>query len=335
MTSEVKRRELIIRLFQENPGGSQKTIARKAKVTQQTVSNVLKNFKEYLNVSRKVGSGNKKGYRNPKIAKKVVASLERNPAISNRKLARKVGCAESMVRKIKKHAGLRSYKVQTVPDRNATKNLEAQKRAHKLKTDFFQRKNCCIMDDETYVLCDFSQLPGQEFYSATQRGNVSEEFRTKQKSKFPKKFMVWQAICSCGRRSQSFVTSGTINSEIYMRECLQRRLLPFLRSHGVSTFFWPDLATCHYSKATLKWYEDHGVVFVPKESNPPNCPELRPIERYWALVKKELKLTKKRAKDMKDFRCKWNAAAKKVPETTIEALMAGVPEKIAEFCRKK
>jgi len=35
------------------------------------------------------------------------------------------------------------------------------------------------MDDETYVLADFAQLSGQEFYVAGSRGNVDEEFRTK------------------------------------------------------------------------------------------------------------------------------------------------------------
>lgn len=44
-----------------------------------------------------------------------------------------------------------------------------------------------------------------------------------------------------------------------------------------SVLFLPDLASCHYSKATLAWYEANKVDFVPKAKNPPNCPELRPI----------------------------------------------------------
>lgn len=237
MSLEVKRRELVIRLFQENPRWSQKTIANKAKVSQSTVSDVLKRFEEDLSVTRKVGSGRKKGFVSPQKTKKVVVLLKKNPGLSNRKLAEKVSCSEYLVRKIKINEGLKTYKVQTVPDRNAVKNLEAQRRARKLKADFFQKFNCCIMDDETYVLSKFSQLPGQEFYTAKERGGVEEKFRTKQKSKFPKKFLIWQAICSCGVRSQFFVTNGTINSEIYVKECLQKRLLPFIRMHNVSTFF--------------------------------------------------------------------------------------------------
>lgn len=334
MASQVERQKLIIKILCENPGLRQSTVARRAKVSQATVSNVLKRLNTDVSFTRKVGSGRKKGYMSPQLAKKVVALLEKNPCLSNRKVAQKVTCSESLVRKIKSEAGLKSYKVQSVPDRNATKNLDAQNRAAKLKADFFQKCDCCVMDDETYVYARFSQLPGQEFYTAKERGGVDEKFRTKQRSKFPKKYLVWQAICSCGLRSDVFITQGTINSQVYVKECLQRRLLPFLRKHNVSTFFWPDLASCHYSKLSIEWFEQNLVKLVPREANPPNCPELRPIERYWALIKRELKETKKEAKDIADFKTKWNTAAKKIPETTVKALMEGVPEKLSKFCRK-
>ena len=234
---------------------------------------------------------------------------------------------------MKTRSGIKTYKVQTVPDRNAIKNTGAKKRAKKLMSDFFSKKCCCVMDDETYVLCEFSQLPGQEFYSATSRSGVSYEFRTKKKSKFPKKFLVWQAISSCGKKSSCFVTSGSINSEIYVKEYLQKRLLPFLRQHTKNTFFWPDLASCHYSNDTMKWYKQNQVNIVPRDANPPNCPELRPIERYWALVKRRLKSTSRRVDDIKKFRTSWNNAAKGVSETTIKALMEGIPKKISDFCK--
>ena len=69
------------------------------------------------------------------------------------------------------------------------------------------------------------------------------------------------------------------------------------------TFFWPDLTICHYSKKDIEWYQTNKVQFVPKKANPPNCLELRPIERDWALVKKHLKTTKGSAEN--DFVKKW------------------------------
>ena len=44
--------------------------------------------------------------------------------------------------------------------------------------------------------------------------------------------------------------------------------------------FWPDLARCHYFRQTVAWM-DENVNFVPKEINPPNVPQARPIENFW------------------------------------------------------
>lgn len=335
MSKISETRKLIFKKMVENPQWTVLRMAKEVKVCRQVAGKVMRNFKKGLENTRKPGSGRPKGFHSPKKVKKAVSLMKRNPRISNRKLALKVDLSEMSVRRIKAKAGFKSYKVQAVPDRNAQKNKEAKKRARKLRANFFQSKECCVMDDETYVLGSFSQLPGQEFYVSKGRGNVAKQFRTKKKTKFPKKFLVWQAICSCGERSRAFVTSGSINSEIYMQECLQKRLLPFMSQHKVSTFFWPDLASCHYSKATMKWYDDNNIVLVPKDSNPPNCPELRPIERYWALVKKILKLTNKEVKTIPTFKKMWTTATNKVPNTTIKSMMLAVPEKIKNFYDNK
>lgn len=334
MSSELKTRELIIEIFHENPKWTFKHIARKSKVCRETVSKVIKKFHKDLTVGRKHGSGAKKGIRNQKTATKVTSLFKKDPGLSTRKVAQKAGCSKTFVERVKKQKQLRTYKVQKVPDRNAVKNEEAKKRAQKLKRDFFSKFHCCVMDDESYVLADFKQLPGQEFYVADSRGNVDEEFRTMKQAKFPKKFLIWQAICSCGERSEFFVASGTINSEIYQKECLQKRLLPFLRNHKVSTFFWPDLASCHYSKATLEWYKRNQVNFVPREANPPNCPELRPIERYWAMVKRKLKDTKHVTRNPAEFKRKWTTVQKNVKKDTIKDMMEGIPEKLQNFFKK-
>ena len=40
---------------------------------------------------------------------------------------------------------------------------------------------------------------------------------------------------------KSFDTFGSINTKICIKEYLQKRLLPFVREHNVSTYYWPDL----------------------------------------------------------------------------------------------
>lgn len=331
MSDQKKVRTEIIKYFQLNPTWSYKKLAKHTKVCRQTVSNVIKQYRENLSVDRKPGSGRRNGPHDVSKAKKIERIFKRAPNTSGRKAARLAQCSDYLVRKVKANAGLKTYKAQKVPDRNAAKNLEAKNRARKLKSSFIKKYSCCIMDDETYVLADFSQLPGQKFYVADARGNVEEKFRTQKQTKFPRKFLVWQAICSCGKRSQSFVTTGSINTEIYIKECLQKRLLPFIRLHNVSTYFWPDLASCHYGKQALEWYKNNNVVFVPREANPPNCPELRPVERYWALVKRELKSTKKVSKSVVDFKRRWTTCSSKVTESTIKTLMEGFPKRVQNF----
>lgn len=143
--------------------------------------------------------------------------------------------------------------------------------------------------------------------------------------------MIWQGICSCGLKTRPFVTNQTMTSVLYIKECLEKRLLPFIRSHNHPVLFWPDLASCHYSKATLEWYKKNKVDFVPKEMNPPNCPELRPIEQYWTIVKRSMKKSGGVTTDVPSMTRKWNQHAAKVTKKAAQKLMGGVKKKVRNF----
>jgi hypothetical protein len=123
--------------------------------------------------------------------------------------------------------------------------------------------------------------------------------------------MVWQAICSCGLRSPSFVTSSTMNSDVFVKECLQKRLLPLYRQHD----------------SPPAWYEAN--------LNPPNVPELRPIETYWALTKRACKKIGSVAQNIKSFKAKWKRASEKVEIGTVRSLMGGVKTKVRQFSEQE
>lgn len=108
----------------------------------------------------------------------------------------------------------------------------------------------------------------------------------------------------------------------------QKRLLPLIRKHRVPTVFWPDLVSIHYSVDIIKFMNDNNNDFNSKDMNPAAVPEDRKIETYWALVKRELKKEPKAAKDDKDFKYRWKRASFRVSESTVEALMANVREKV-------
>ena len=52
--------------------------------------------------------------------------------------------------------------------------------------------------------------------------------------------------------------------------------------------FWPDLATAHYARATATSLTEAEVPTVTREMNPPNVPQLRPIEDFWGFLKQEV-----------------------------------------------
>lgn len=298
-------REQILSKHLEFPDLSHRQLGKMLNIHHSTVSRVLKRFQERLTLDHGKGAGRKPGPENKKTEGKVKRMIKANPNVSSRDLAKKIGMSQSYVQNAKKRAGLHTYKVQNFPNRDERQQSTAKTRARKLYEKMLTKYGCCVMDDETYIKADFKQIPGLEFFTGKSKFDVDDKFKKKKMSKFASKYLIWQAICSCGLRSEPFVTKGTVNGEIYKSECLEKRLLPFLQQHDEAPLFWPDLASCHYSKSVLEWYEANSVHFVPKDMNPPNCPELRPVEQYWAIMKRELRKSKKTVKDEKDMLRKW------------------------------
>lgn len=324
-------REMIVRKKLENPDLSHRDIAKSLNVAKSTVTLVLKNFDERLSTERKVGSGRKKGFISEKKAKDVVRTFQKNPGLSIRDAAKKVHMSPGYVQKVRKEEGLQSYKVPLVPNRNDKQQKTAKYRSRKLYDNIVHNFDCMIMDDETYVKADFNQIPGQLFYTAKKKGDVAPKFKGKKVDKFAKKYLIWQAICKCGLKSSVFVTSGTMNQTIYVEECLQKRLLPMLLLHNAPVVFWPDMATCHYAKSAMEWYKENGVNIVPKSANPPNCPELRPIEKYWAIMKRKLLQTKQSVKNEKEFEKNWIRISSEVTQSVVQHLMQSVNSKLRSF----
>lgn len=180
------------------------------------------------------------------------------------------------------------------------------------------------MDDETYIKANFKQIPGQKFYVSTFHGNVPCKYKHILVDKYAKKYLIWQGICSWGLKTDVFVTCDHMTSNLYMKECLEKRVLAFLRQHQGPVKFWPDLASCHYSRATQKWYQDNKIDFIPKNMNPPNCPDLRPIELFWATIKKKMFKNSGSVNSIEMMRQKWRKFAGELSETTVQKLMGSI-----------
>jgi hypothetical protein len=103
------------------------------------------------------------------------------------------------------------------------------------------------------------------------------------------------AVSESGISEPVFFKAGlTVNKEVYISKCLSVLHKCIQKPHkNEKIVFWPDLASAHYAKDTLVWLEELKIEYAPKEENPPNVPQIRPIKNLWA---EEEHLSSKRCK---------------------------------------
>ena len=89
---------------------------------------------------------------------------------------------------------------------------------------------------------------------------------------------------------QKYSSFLQVKLSINKEECLQRRLIPFIKKyHQEDEFiFWPDLASSHYAETVCDFMIESKINFVEKYENPANLPECRPIEQFWAILKQKV-----------------------------------------------
>lgn len=77
------------------------------------------------------------------------------------------------------------------------------------------------------------------------KSTADDKFKFVKREKYCKKFMIWQAICSCGLKSEPLATSKTFDSKFYIEHfCHSLISTTFLLSFGpiwllVTTRNWP------------------------------------------------------------------------------------------------
>lgn len=325
----------IVHEWKKNPQVSYSIIAKICNTSKSNVCKTLLRFKEHNTTKSRPKTGRPKGPSNTKLEKNILKTMKKNRSMSVRDIAKKNHTSNDMIQRVKKRNNLKVYKKQRCPKRSKKQANVALRRSKLLYKHLLTHSpECILMDDETYIKMDFSTLPGPQFYTASPDEVLDHSETSIATEKFGEKILVWQAICQCGLKSTPFFTKGTINTEIYIKECLKKRLLPFKTKHNVSTLFWPDLATSHYAAETIDFMTENGIVFVSKNINPPNTPELRPVERYWARIKALLRKDGRTTKTIEEFKKIYLETQKKIDMAAVQTLMAGIKRKIRMFQRQ-
>jgi len=169
--------------------------------------------------------------------------LNRNTSV--RKVAPRVGMYWTIVQKVKK-----SCKIKTIKCMKISKYNESQAKRAKTNCRKLYRKSVTkvlVLDDETYVPCDPRQTRDLSFFNFINKDGVPHSVRYKPIEKFAKQYLARQAMDDRGHVSKPYGKIGTLNSEEYLSECIEKILLPFLKTNKikVKALFWPDLVTIH------------------------------------------------------------------------------------------
>lgn len=154
---------------------------------------------------------------------------------------------------------------------------------------------------------DPTQIPGHTFYHSKDPKDIDYQIKNKTQCKFPKKYLVWQAIDEFGNVSESYISDGPLDSKTYLKECIKARLIPFiLQYHEIENIlFWPDPASIHYAKIVTDYLTQKKIEFVAKSKNPPNVPQARGIEMMWSNYKRKYSVLPTAPKNLVGFKLIW------------------------------
>jgi hypothetical protein len=260
------------------------------KLPKSSIYRIIKRFEEEGNVKRKCGSGQKRKELSQNQKRALRRLLEGKVGISERWLGRKFNRDHKTIKKDIADMGYERKKRVNAPKVTEKQKITQKKRLNKVVKGSLKATNGLdvIMDDESYY--PFDNQYCKDYY--VKKGQeLPPERKYKRKKKYTEKLLCWIAVSPKGRSEPYFHRSkGAINSKIYKTECIEKRLLPFIKKYYPSGgyIFWSDLASAHYYKETISMFNSLEIRYLPKDENPPNVPQIRPIEDFWASHKKQV-----------------------------------------------
>lgn len=235
--------------------------------------------------------------------------------VSQRRLAQKFRVSHMTIGRQLAKMSIRCRKREKTPKYDEKQQQKSQELSRRLYTQLRDANCDVIIDDEKYFTFSGHHMPANARYYSDDVKTCPESVRFAGYAKYPDKVMVWIAISERGISQPTFrrQKSEAVTAAIYIRECLNKRLLPFIHKYhpDANYIFWPDLASAHYAKDTVEWM-NANIKFVPKNINPPNVPQARPIENFWGCLAQKV------------YEGGWEA-------TTEEQLIRRIAAKLNEF----
>jgi transposase len=333
--NEEQRRSVISTFYEVNKTkGKRFTVNhfKAMKVCPSTVYRILNRFDSYWTVLRKSGSGGHNKSLNGNQLRSLRMTAVNKLGVSTRKLARKYNVGKSTIHRNLRSLGAKCRARKKAPFYSDDQQSRSQERAKKLAITL--RSKVLIMDDESYFSLKCDTIPGNDKFYTLDYEHAPPEIKFSQKKKFPVRMMVWLAISPKGVSEPYFLPSGgAMSGDIYRKECIQARLVPFIKKYhsGDDILFWPDGASAHYARATTDLLRVESIPFVEKLANPPNLPQARPIENVWSLLKSEVYSGGWEAKSLRSLKTRIKKCIPKLDIQAIQRDLQNVPQCLAKI----
>ena len=304
-------------------------------ISKRAIYRILERAENESGYERVPGSGRVAKIMTSKGIKRLNDMFDHTDQVSTRQAARKFGCTHPhIIKTLSKYTEINAYTKQGIPDRQ-----ENQKERIKTGIDRLYRKfqgKSVILDDEFYFTLSHSTINGNGTYYSSDRDKTPASVKYRIKRKFEPKVLVWLAGSDKGLSEPFFVPSRlAVNKTIYEKECIKKRLVPFIKAHHVdgNYVFWPDLASSHYARTVTECYTTHGINFVKKVDNPPAVPECRPIEDFWGILKGKVYENNWQAKDVKQLQTRIKLCLKKIDPDLVFSLFGSTRLRLGRIQR--
>ena len=180
-----------------------------------------------------------------------------------------------------------------------------------------------IMDDEKFFTLINEPVSNNRGFYTTDSDVSPAEVKFKRTQKYSAKLMVWIALSEKGISDPFFAKQHqSVNEETYLEHCSKGHLMPFInRYHDPNkVLFWPDLASSHYASSVID--------LVPKEKNPQNCPQPRPVETLWQILDEKVYAGGSEAKTIDQLKRRIQTKLKEVDMTSVQAMFSSIPQQL-------
>jgi hypothetical protein len=305
-------------------------------VPKRTMYDIIQRAENDSGHERVVGSGRVAKKINKNRIRRLKKMFDHHDGVSVRQAARKFGCDHSyIVKTLAKKTEIRVRKKKKIPLRT-----DDQRERIRLCCDRLYRKlagKSCIIDDESYFTLKHSTMNGNNNFYSSDVKETPANVKYRKVAKYEPKLLVWLCISDKGISKPFFVPSGlAVNQKVYLEQCIIKRLVPFIETHHADGqyLFWPDLATSHWANSVIDYFEEKGINYVTKDDNPPNVPERRPVEDFWAILKGLVYEKNWQATDLENLRTRILKCLKEIDIELVKDIFRSTRQRVGKIRKK-